>query len=241
MNQTVSFFYRIGFWHRGDEATIKQLSLKLFYCLYLLSFIVAGFIGAINCEDEDEMIFLVEVSIVILVLFVKLCFLISSQKEILYLLNSCCIFSVRHHDDYNFVNEKLRKLMKFATLAVCIVIIGGVCDAEVVPFIGNERTLFFKIAFPLDWRNNEFAFWIANIFILSEVILAITTFLFSITIWYLMLNCALRYEVLGNELRNMGMITEPKIQMSYKENQNIFLRNLKALIETHLQITKLLI
>lgn len=96
-----------------------------------------------------------------------------------------------------------------------------------------------KIAFPLDWRNDETAFWIATIFLFTDVFLAISAILLSMIIWYLMLNCSLRYELLGIELKRLGEKNEKRMEaLSNKEKQNMFRHDLKVVVDTHVHIRR---
>ncbi len=232
IDQMITFLYRIRLWHRGDEATVKDLLIKWIYCIYYLMLPISLVMGAINSDNKDDCIFLTEVTIAVAVLSIKFSFLIWRQNQILELLNLICIFIVQDHDDFVLVNKKLLKLMKFAKVFL-IAILAAACFAlAIAPFIGNEKSLLFNIAFPFDWRNNEIAYLLVIAFQVSELILSIIVMFFSVMIWYLMLNCSLRYEVLGSGLTKMGRARK----VSDKENQNHFLVDLKALIDNHSHI-----
>lgn len=43
-------------------------------------------------------------------------------------------------------------------------------------------------------------------FLVTGGLLGVTSVLFSILVWFLLLNCGLKYEVLGNQLQNMSLI-----------------------------------
>ncbi len=77
----ISVFYRIGYWHRGEEATTKELIIKAFYCVYQFLLTICLTVGAITNEEPDETVFLVEISIVAFVLSVKLWVVIGSRSE----------------------------------------------------------------------------------------------------------------------------------------------------------------
>lgn len=231
MRQIISLFYRIGFWHRGSEASVGELLIKLFYCIYQFLFVISLVVGAII--NEKESILLVEGLIIVALLSFKMWFIIWKQKQIVELLNRICVFSIRNDDDFTFVNKKLGKFIKFVIVLVFACIFGILLEVTVIPFVGSEKTLFLKIGFPWDWKNNEAAFWAANAFLFTELMLSMTAVPFSITIWYLMLICSLRYEVLASDLRSMGQTNE---KLSEKENQNVFLYNLKTSMVAHLQL-----
>lgn len=227
----ISLFYRIGIWHRGDMPTVRERRVKCCYCfhyaIYLLSFVV----GAINNENMDKSIFLTEAAMGVGVYSVKLWILIWKQNEIVDLLNRICEF--RDDCGYALCKDKLRGFTTLAIVFVMSFLIGAILTCSVLPLFANDKTLFFEIAFPLDYRNNEIAFWIASIFILTEMMLTITVALFSIVIWYLLLNCSLRYEVLG--WKNLGTVTK-NIKISQQQMQIKFVQDLKESIDAHIHL-----
>lgn len=235
----INFFYRIGFWHRGDEATIKEQGIKLFYCIFELIFVVSLLVGAIISDDRDNSILLAEIGIIGAVLLVKLWILIWNQKQILGLINRICIFSIRCDDDCTIVNEKLSGFFKFVIGLLIYLMVADLSVMGIAPFIGSEKTLFFKVAFPLDWRKNDISFWVANIFVFTGLLLSMAAFSLSITVWYLMLICSLRYTELGNELKKMGEISEEKRgKISEKEKNYTFLLDLEESIDVHFNMRK---
>ena len=231
----ISFFYRMGFWHRGDEPTTKELVFKYGYCIYLFAFIISVMVGAITSESKDESIFLTEVVILSTVLLDRLWTLVWRQNEILELLNRICIFSIRCDDDVKFVNEKSNRFSRFASALIICLTVANCCEVTVLPFIGSEKTLFLKIGFPLDWRNNEIAYWIANFFILTEIMFTIVPVLYAMTVWYLMLICSLRYVVLGNELTQLGKISwDGRGKVSMIKKSRFYMHDLKKSVDAYL-------
>lgn len=232
----ISYFHHIGLWRPKDDdkPSVKELGIKLFYCIWYTLYPISLIVGVFTGEKGDESIFLAEISDLITVLSVKMWILVWQQKEIRRLFNRICIFTIRNHDDFQFVNRKLNKFMRFVTGLFLSLSMSGVCIA-VVPFIGSERNIIFKIAFPLDWKNDEYAFFAVNFFLFTQIIFTLTAYSFSIIIWYLMLNCSLRYEVLGNELKNLG-VRKIVTKISSNESRKIFFRDLMTSIKSHQQI-----
>lgn len=224
IHKITSLFYRIGIWHRGDEPTTNERRIMRFYCFYYSFFFLSLLTGSITSDDVDDKIFSAEIAIFAGVMELKLWLSIWKQKQILELFNGICCYQIQDHDDYNKVNDKLSQFMKFvAALLVCISF--GVCCEVVVPFIRSDKKLFVKIGFPLDFKNNPMAFWLTNIFLFTELCITIVTFLFEITLWYLLISCYLRYKVLGNDLKNMG-----------KAKHNMFMRDFKRSTVSHVHI-----
>ncbi|XP_037039648.1 putative odorant receptor 71a [Bradysia coprophila] len=233
----ISTFYLIGAWHRGDKPTFKEIRMKLFYCIYYFLFLVASVGGIIKNEKKDDSIFLVEVSMGILIVWINLSLAIWKQNEILNFLNVVCVFSIRNGDDCLTYNAKLRGLIKFAfVFLISLAFASFSCVFS--PLVGSEKILFIKIVFPLDYKNSEIAFWIATAFLFTEFILTVTFSICTVLIWYLLLVCALRYEVLGGDLKNMGRVSSENgnVKMTQKQIHIKFLEDLKTSIKAHLHI-----
>lgn len=231
INRLTFLFYRIGLWQAGDGET----GIKFFYIIYHLLFIVSLMTGAITNVRREKVIFLVEVAIAAAVVWVKLCLLITKQQEILDLLNRVCVFMIRDNESVTFVNGKLDAFSKFSNIFCVTAVVGGCFEAIVLPCLGSERTLFLEIGFPLDWKNSVIAYLLASVFLLTEYMLSIAVIFSSIIIWYLLLNCSLRYQVLGNDCKNMMLVTR---KMSTRDLRNHFFVNLKAAIGAHLELRK---
>ncbi|XP_037026086.1 odorant receptor 94a-like [Bradysia coprophila] len=232
----ISFFCLIGVWHRGDKPTVKEFRIKLFYTFYYPLLALSLAVGAIKNDKEDQSIFLAEVAIEVAVLTTKLWLLIWKQNEILYLLSRVCVISIRSDDDWNLLNAKLRGFMNFV-LVFLILSVAGSSGSLILSFRGSEKTFFLKIAFPMDYQNNEIAFWFATIFLSTEMALTVVVDIFTTIIWYLLLMCSLRYQVLGNELKNLGIIKKnAEGKMTKKHMQNKYFGDLKASIDDHLHI-----
>lgn len=80
----------------------------------------------------------------------------------------------------------------------------------------------------------------ATAFNFTEITINLIAFLFSIIIWYILVACALRYEILRGQIRDMGVIraseaTTNKRNAFEVERQNLFLKDLKAAIDFHQQ------
>lgn len=244
INQITSIFYRLGLWHREDEPTIKETRLKLFYSVYYLLLPTSSMAGALTSDNKNDCIFLVQVTMATAVLSVKLMYIIWRKKEILDLLNRNCVYSIEGHDQFNLVNNKLKILMKFTTIFISICWLFAACSVLVVPFFGCEKSLYLKVAFPLDWRNNEVAYWITFAFVLTETVVTEISVLLGAIIWYLVLNCALRYQVLGHKIKNMGIIRREeevaakKRKISVAEKEKGFLMDLFTAIESYKHINE---
>lgn len=246
LNRTMSLFYYLKLWHRDDETTIGVTIIKSLYCIYHLLFPISLMAGAITNDDTDESILLAEISINCSVMSVKVLHIIWKKKEILEMLNRCCVYIVGDQGEFTLVNSTLRKFEKFIVILLVVLNVTGIFITVVSPCLGSERKLFLNVAFPLDWKNDRISYWIVNAFLFTEVFFSTLTFSFSVIIWYLLINCDLRYKIVGNQLRNMGRIkteditVENKHKTLDKEKKNIFCRDLIAVIDSYQQMREYL-
>ncbi|XP_037049672.1 odorant receptor 22a-like isoform X2 [Bradysia coprophila] len=235
----ISLFYWMGIWHRNDIPTTRQIKIKLFYWIYYSLLICSLTVGAIKSKSMDEAIFIAQISIMTSILAVKFWILIWKQKQILELINRVCAISYRNDEDLSFFNNKMEKFIKFVVTFLSSAFIMCSCAIIIVPFVGSEKKLFVSIAFPLDYRNDAIAFWIAHIFIATQSYLSVLIVSTSVLIWYLMFHCSLRYEILGREIRNMGSdVVNGK--MPQKEKDKKFSQDLTASIEAHVHLKELI-
>ncbi|XP_037033125.1 odorant receptor 33b-like [Bradysia coprophila] len=239
IDQMISLFHRIGFWHEEERTTVSQLRIKSFYCIYHASYVSSFLIGAIKKETVDESIFLAEVSVIIAVLTIKFWMLLWKKKQIMQLLNRVCVFSIRYDEEFTFYNDRVEKFIKFFIIFACATMATAL-GCLIFPFIGNTKSLLLNIAFPFDWRNSEIGFWMAYIYFNTEMAVSILALALSVIIWYLLLQCSLRYKILGMEIQTMGRITgEGTVKMTQKEKNAIFYKDLVASIKAHLHLKEI--
>lgn len=229
-------FYKVGLWHSGDEITPRETTIKLFYSFFYSLFLISLIVGAFSSDDTDESIFLVETAVLVLVAFVKILYMIWKQREFVDLLIRIGEHFIDDREQFNLVNEEMESFMKLSIVLVSSTLFGAFCAAVLIPLLGSERQQFLNVGFPFDWRTNELVYWSEFVFLLTEIILSISTFLFSVLMWYLLLNCALKYDVLANRLRKMD-VTE-SAYISDRQKDNLFLRDLIGGINSHRDINE---
>lgn len=226
-----SLFYRMHIWHREDEETVTERTFKLFYSIFYCLFPLSLIAGAFASDNMGEFVFLVESSILSAVSLIRLLYVIWRKNEILDLINRICDYGVKDEQTFSQTNDKLNIFMKFSTAFVSLVYFCGISMVLVIPFLSTERTLFFNIGFPLDWKNNEFAYWMAFTFVVTQVIITAVSLLFPVIVWYLMASCGWRYVALGQQIRDMGKIkledaTAIEMKISNAEIDNLYQRDL---------------
>lgn len=241
INQINELFYGFGLWHRRDEVTVRETILKLCYSIYYLLYPLSIMAGVVTTSDTNEALISVLAGIIYSLASIKALYIIWKKKQISELLHRICVFSIEDNEEFTLVSDKLKIFMRFVSFFLSFLLFGSACDLLIVPFLGSEKKLFVNIAFPLDWRNNEIAYWIAFAFVLTEgIFLALTPF-FSVVMWYLMLNCALKYEILGKQFEKMDQMRTADAATNeqtttYAIEQNLFLRNLFSAIRSHQHI-----
>ncbi len=232
----MSFFYRMGIWSRLNEETVREKILKIFYTFYFPLGISSLITGAIATDDDDERIFLTQISINCMVLQAKLLYLIWRKSEILEILNRVCCYDVNDHEELIFINNMLENLLTFTIVVFGAVNFSEFTSVVIVPIqFHDEKKLFFNIGFPLDTENDEFAYWLADIFLATQMVIVTISLLFSVIVWYLMANCGLRYKVLGEKIKRIGGIKPVDGKMTNKReiSDSLYNRDLVDAIESH--------
>lgn len=227
----------MGVWSSGNEKTVREKTLKFFYTFYFPLGILSLITGAIATDDTSESIFLTQISINCVVLQSKLLYLVWRKSEIQEMLSRVCCYNVHDHEELTLINDKLGKLLTFSAIVFGSVYFSEFTSVVIVPIqFHNENKLFFSIGFPLDWRNDKFAYWSADIFLATHMIIVTIALLFSVIVWYLMANCGLRYKVLGQQIRRIGGgITSAEGGKANKRqiSDRLYLRDLSDVIESH--------
>lgn len=241
IDQIISIFNWIGFWHREDEPTVRQTRIKVFYSLYYLLFLASVIEGVFTSDTKNETLFSTNVAIMTAVLSIRLFYIIWKQKQIMNLLSRIAVYTIRGQADVVHVNNKLNNFMKFSTFFVCSCNLSGIFGGLVFPFLGSEKKLFLNVALPSDYKNNGTAFWMAFIFINTEIFFTVIVCLFPVITWYFLLNCSLRYEVLANQLVNMGgadTCNRSKRNISERGKEELFFDDLITGIKSYEEIKK---
>lgn len=134
-----------------------------------------------------------------------------------------------------FVNHKLKIWKKFIRFFILMV-----CSAFTVALIQPiySKSLFVNIAFPFESEISAISFWIESLVLAGGMFLSLVCCLFTVIIWYLMLSIVFKYNMLGHQFKNMGVIKamvnngiESKRKLSLAKQQNIFLKDLIMAIE----------
>lgn len=234
VHQMIALFQHLGFWN-VENKTVWNKSLEIFHILFHATFSISLLAGTLNNNDMEESVFLTATAIGAGIQAVKLYYLIRRRNDIIVFLDQISPLLVENYEEFCKINDKLNKFVTFGKLFVLSFVI-----LNPLTFLYNgikgERKLHFDIGFPLDWRNNEIEYWITFVYLALQTIYSIVIVLVNILIWYLMLGFAIKYEVLGNQLRRMGTAKRQAFlekNISEAEKQNLFLQELLVVIKIH--------
>lgn len=243
INHLTELFCCLGLWQRGLKATRRETWIKLFYSIFFLLLAISLIAGAIKSNDFGDSILLALLATQTILMLVRFCHIIWNKNEVVKLLRRIDVYPTEDNGELTPINSILKGFIKITTYFFIYAVLTVVVVLLIMPFVGKERKLFVDIAFPLDYKNNEIAFWVAFLFLFVGTILVLISILFSILIWYLLLNCGLQYRVLGSKLRHIGIIktTDPtvnRLRISKVEKQNLFYRDLIAAVKYHQDINE---
>ncbi|XP_037033155.1 putative odorant receptor 71a [Bradysia coprophila] len=235
IEKLISFFYRIGVWSGENEETGRGTILKIFYSLYFSLAVISVISGAFLSDNKDETIFLTQISINCTVLLVKLVYLIWRKSDILELMHQVCTFYVDDREELTLVNDKLNNLLTFSVFVFGSVNFAEFSSVVIVPISAhNERQLFFNIGFPLDYKNSDLAYWLADLYLATGMIFVTIALFFSVIVWYLMANCGLRYKLLGQQIKYTGIKTvKGRSGDKRQTSDSLYRQDLKNAIAKH--------
>lgn len=219
IHQIFATFYQLDMWSANDTSK-REHGRKLLYFMYFVSFVVSIAIGAYTTEDKDESIFLAVISIDCIVLIYRLWFVLHKRNEISMFVHEIRIHHTNDEKTIFRVSNKLNLLMKLVHFFMFTNIVGYFIAVVVFPLVSGEL-LFLNIAFPLDRSSSEIALWLAFVFIAGGLFFSLVGCLFTVTLWYMMLMFTVKYEILSQQFRTMGMISEPVIENTFQLEASI--------------------
>lgn len=216
----------------GNLRNRGKILIFIFYASLPLSIAF----GALNSNDRDEFLYLMHTATTVILQVVKLFYIIWRWEEILSFLSEVNSINIEYVEDFNRVNEKLtifQRLLKYLSLTFFLMFsLMHVSYATL-----QERTLCCAIAFPLDWRNDDVAYWLALTYLVIETVVSYIIVLFNFIIWYIMLMYVFKYELLGNQFRRMGIVNPNEYkdlrELTEIEKQNLFCQDFHAAVESY--------
>nr|QGW45403.1 odorant receptor 30 [Bradysia odoriphaga] len=229
ISQVITVLQIFGMWHKNEEPISLRMGKKMINSIISVSFLVSLFSGAFLSDDMNESVYLSAATVGIALLVVKLGYILSKQHEINEFLNDICVHSIEDVNEFDEINIKLENFAKFCYVNLFSLLLGiSLFIITSLPFFSSERRLPFNIAFPLDWKNSTVGYCLAHTFVVVAVIFAMVVSFFTIIYWYVMFNCSIKYQLLGNRLRKLGS--------KKSAAKNVFAEDIKTLIESHRSI-----
>lgn len=237
LNRILNLFYRLGIWQQS-ETDAWTVVFKFIHLITYASFGVSLLSGAFLSDDRSEAIFLTVASMASAVLAIKLGYVMWLQKEVYTFLHDIGNHSIIHRSEFLRTEQKINNFMKFVTVFLAMTFFGlAPIIIYCLPIFSNERKLGLNIGFPLDWRNNDIAYWTAYFYIMYSYVFSIVCMLITVIIWYLMSNCSIKYELLGFQFKNLGSkrttAVTSKQRTSSEEDKVSLIMDLIDLIKAH--------
>lgn len=206
VDQVISVFHFIGLWSNDNWTDFRKFSLRMWYLCSHVCLPMSLAAGAITSENWIETIFFGVISISALIQTFRLYFFLWKQDEIVVFTHIISSHSIKDLKEFCRVNNKIENFMKFASYYHCMIFCGAITVIVLaLPIISHKKQLPMNMTFPFDWKQSEIIYWIAFGFVAYEVMFSVLCAVFNTFIWYLMMSCATKYEILGNEFRNLGV------------------------------------
>lgn len=241
IQRIIGVYYAFGIWENDNGFKLGKF-VRVFICLFCtITYPIALVGGAlVNNNDLGDSIFLLSFGILVAVLELRGFYIFFKQDEILALLKSTCIHSVPNNEHLlQKVNRKLNILKIFCMIFIVLSL--GLTSTIMIfssPLISHK--LPFNILFPLDYKGSSLAHWITHCFVLINELFAMLVSLFISIMWYVMLNCSIKYDILGYRLKNLGVPGELPMdnQMISEVKQDLLESELIECIQMHQQLEK---
>lgn len=232
IEQMMSFFYFIRFWNDDNRSNFCKRVLNITYLSVYGFTPVLLFAGAFKNYDEIEPIFSIVLSLVTFVGAIKMYYFLWNKDQILAFIREMGTHSISDKKEFDQVNNKIENLMKFGSCFVSMILCAAIGMITIaLPIFSNKKHLPTNFYIPLNWKENEFVYWMSFGFVSYQILFSVVCASFNVIIWYMMVSCAVKYQILGNEFRNLGTLNEAKTTKDKK--QNLFPNELIALIKNH--------
>lgn len=230
-DRITSVFYGFGIWSRNDRSSYQGFEVYLIpYLVFYAIFPVLLAFEACVSDNLNATIFLADEATATLVVTVKLAYLLWKQTEIHSLLHEISSYSIVDQNQFLQIKKELKNFTNFVIFYLWLVAV-GCCFLLCLPLLSSEKKLPFNINFRLKWSYSEVAYLIEYSYITFALLLSCVCVLLNPIIWYMMLNCSMKYQILGSRLKNMGRRLEA-------EEKHFFLQELIESIKIYQHLRK---
>ncbi len=245
----INILYFVGIWPKDDESAFRKAGKKFCHAFVLVLFLIFLATHAILSDDQNESLFLGQTLVLMAVVSVKFLNLVFKKQEILELLyDPIFSHSTQSHKEYEDLNEKMRKFMKFIHFYLFTITVSSLITiVSELPIFSADKEL--PLLTSSSWNDSEILYWSAFVFIALSLFLGLIINLLTVIIWVTMLNYSIEYQILGNNFTNLGWEikedTKKKVdqkKLSQKQFvlplRNFFVENLIVLVKAHQTLTK---
>lgn len=227
----IGVFYQLGIWQNVKESAFHRMCWKLFYLFHFILFQIIVVTCGYLSDSINDALFCVEIEVGTVVLTIKLIYLLWKKDDIQALLSGCLLtHSIPNHEEYVDITKKIEYFMKFVhTYMLGLGVTAVVLSVATLPIFSNEKKLPIIFTLPFDSEQNVIIYWTTYVYLTFELFFLVVLSFFPVIIWYIMLNCSIKYRLLGNQLRGFGT------KRSTSEcSKNI--QNLVGLVKVHQNI-----
>lgn len=237
IQRIIDFYYALGVWRNDDESVPRNFTRISIFLFCAISYPVALLGGCLVSSELRDLIFLLTLGIGITIIEFKGCFLFFKQNKILTLINATCNLSVPNNE--RLLHKVKKKLNIFKKCCVIFIVLSLVLTLSIIivssPLISNK--LQFNIWFPLDYKTSRAAHWIVHFFFFINELFVMQVSLLSSIMWYVLLNCSIKYDVLGYRFKNVGVAVKLDNHKKAK-NRDLYESELIECIGLHKQLAK---
>lgn len=210
IRRAIEVFYRFGLWQNGTNSKFLQFARKLFYLLNVFVFQIQIILSAWITEDDRMVTFLTLVDMCVIITIVKINFLIRNKDVVLFFLSDTIVkHNISDYAVFVQVEQKIRKFMKWINVYIGLVLL-AVFVLIIIPLLttfSNDKKLptFIMIHSLNSNCNNALMYnWIMYSPLAFQIFLIFVTNLLTVITWFVMFNCSIKYQLLGNDLEHLG-------------------------------------
>jgi len=239
IDQLIAAFYLFGTWQKEKSSQFCEVLRKLLFVLNHILLQILIIICMIQTTDKSELIFLTEVEGHIFFLTIKLVFLLWKKADLLTFAQDCTHTFIER-EEFMQATKKITNLMKFVhayLLMMVVVLMFAVVSS--LPIFSSEKKLPLYTNFSFHTNYDEIIYWLAYAYMLYNLVFIIVLNSITIIIWYVMLNCSIKYQVLGNRLQKLGEAKKTAVEQHSKpEKRDLYHQDLVCLVKTHQNISE---